>query len=268
MTKEIIRPVLWMDYIFSWDTGCIPLRPQKGKGLRRHDKWRPPCSASWNHPGKPSLCPKPAAVLPVLAGHRATSQPFSPPRLHCSFSDQRTLTSILSEAISLGPGQQSCQNLTFLSVLTGTWGGLRTCLWWWLRTKQASRLLMEIERPSAHPTAHTSSLLAPGCSFPTSWNITSKAHAWQPPPPRCPSSREGTGWKNTELGLRDQVPRLIMSPQAISRFFTQPGKRQALQPGPIVFSVCQTVDPAHQRLLASAGLPPRAAAGLTRPSPW
>ncbi|XP_049472553.1 uncharacterized protein LOC125912255 isoform X3 [Panthera uncia] len=216
MTKEIIRPVLWMDYIFSWDTGCIPLRPQKGKGLRRHDKWRPPCSASWNHPGKPSLCPKPAAVLPVLAGHRATSQPFSPPRLHCSFSDQRTLTSILSEAISLGPGQQSCQNLTFLSVLTGTWGGLRTCLWWWLRTKQASRLLMEIERPSAHPTAHTSSLLAPGCSFPTSWNITSKAHAWQPPPPRCPSSREGTGWKNTELGLRDQVPRLIMSPQAIS----------------------------------------------------
>ncbi|XP_049472560.1 uncharacterized protein LOC125912255 isoform X4 [Panthera uncia] len=218
MTKEIIRPVLWMDYIFSWDTGCIPLRPQKGKGLRRHDKWRPPCSASWNHPGKPSLCPKPAAVLPVLAGHRATSQPFSPPRLHCSFSDQRTLTSILSEAISLGPGQQSCQNLTFLSVLTGTWGGLRTCLWWWLRTKQASRLLMEIERPSAHPTAHTSSLLAPGCSFPTSWNITSKAHAWQPPPPRCPSSREGTGWKNTELGLRDQVPRLIMSPQAISKY--------------------------------------------------
>lgn len=151
MTKEIIRPVLWMDYIFSWDTGCIPLRPQKGKGLRRRDKWRPP---------------------------------------------------------------------------------------------------------------------SPGCSFPTSWNITSKAHAWQPPPPRCPSSREGTGWKNTELGLRDQVPRLIMSPQAISGFFTQPGKRQALQPGPIVFSASQTVDPAHQRLLASAGLPPRAAAGLTRPSPW
>ncbi|XP_053058898.1 uncharacterized protein LOC106971216 isoform X3 [Acinonyx jubatus] len=71
-------------------TRCIPLRPQKGKGLRRHDKRRPPCSASWNPPGKPSLCPKPAAVLPVFAGRRATSQPFSPPRLHCSFSDQRT----------------------------------------------------------------------------------------------------------------------------------------------------------------------------------
>lgn len=35
-----------------------------------------------------------------------------------------------------------------------------------LRTKQASRLPMEVERPSAHPAAHTSSLLGETPLFP------------------------------------------------------------------------------------------------------
>ncbi|XP_040321821.1 uncharacterized protein LOC121023786 [Herpailurus yagouaroundi] len=217
---------------------------------------------SWNHPGKPSLCPKPAAVLPVFAGRRATSQAFSPPRLHCGFSDQRTRLPSSTRPSPWAPGSSPVGLSPSHPFLRAPGWGLEPACGG--AEDKASIQIADGNREALCPP-HGPHLFPSGV-WRSSWALElglpglillrkgssercptleffkgvgekhrgAFSHRLEHPvkgprlaaaPPRCPSSREGPGWKNTELGLRDQVPRVIMSLQAILGNWEEKPKR-------------------------------------------